>query len=709
MNQYIVTLISKNLNLPEAGVKVTISLLLDGNTIPFIARYRKDQTGDMLDTDIEKISTAWQKYETLEKRKETILISIAKQGKLTPELRQQITALYDIEKLEDLYLPFKLKRETKGEKAKVKGLEPLAKQIKAQATQDLASLIKPFINDVVPTSADALTGARDIISEWVNESSPARDVIRKLFARHSKICAKVIKGREKDGQKYRDYFDYDENLARIASHRLLAIRRGEDEKILRVKIEPPEEYALERLAVGFVHGEGDVSTQMQFAVKEAYRRLLKPSIETEFKNNSKFAADEKAIEVFVSNTEKLLLDSPLGPKSILAIDPGIRTGCKMACLSQTGDLRETETFMLNYRDPLKTNESVIKLLQRLVLKHNIDAIAIGNGTASRETETFIRSLVFKRKVEIFIVSESGASIYSASEVAREEFPDLDIVYRGAASIGRRLLDPLSELVKIDPKSIGVGQYQHSVDQKQLKISLDHTVERCVNRVGVNVNTASKYLLKYVAGVGETLATNILDFRRKKGRITSRKQLKDVKKMGAKTFEQSAGFLRVKEGSNPLDNSAVHPDHYYLVEKMATDLNASLKDLIGNKELITEIEIEKYETETVGRLTLKDILSELQKPGHDPRPRKEVFAFAAEIKSFSDLQAGLELPGIVTNVTDFGAFIDIGIKENALLHVSKMIEPLGVQETLMVVIETIDPERKRIGVSVVKAVVVAAKK
>jgi uncharacterized protein len=697
MNQKIITLIAQNLNLPESGIKSTVQLLLDGNTIPFIARYRKDQTGDMLDTDIEKISLQWQKYETLIKRKDTILISIAKQGKLTDELRAKINEIYELEILEDLYLPFKPKRETKGEKAKKLGLEPLAKKIKAQQTQDLTALVAPFICEKVPTSADALTGARDIISEWVNESSPAREAIRKLFARHARIYAKVIKGREKDGQKYQDYFDYDENLARIASHRLLAIRRGEDEKILRVRIEPPEEYALERLERGFVHGKGDVSTQMQFAVKEAYRRLMKPSIETEFKNNSKAVADETAITVFAKNTEKLLLDSPLGPKNILAIDPGIRTGCKMACLTQTGDLRETETFMLNYRDPLATSDSVKKLLQRLVTKNHIDAIAIGNGTASRETETFIRSLDFERSVEIFIVSESGASIYSASEVAREEFPDLDVVYRGAASIGRRLLDPLSELVKIDPKSIGVGQYQHSVDQKMLKNSLDHTVERCVNRVGVNVNTASKYLLKYIAGVGETLAQNVIEYRREHGQIGSRAELKKVKKMGAQTFEQCAGFLRIKEGKQPLDNSAVHPDHYGIVKQMAKDLKVSIQDLVGNKDLIEQVELDQYVTDDVGRLTLKDILAELQKPGHDPRPRKAVFAFAEDIKKFGDLKPGLELPGIVTNVTDFGAFIDIGIKENALLHVSKITEPLSVQETITVVIEKIDPERKRIGV------------
>lgn len=697
MNQIILSLLSQQLGLPISSISATIRLLLDGNTIPFIARYRKDQTGDLLDTDIEKISLEWGKFQVLEKRKDTILTEIAKQGKLTDDLREKIKNLYDLSGLEDLYLPFKPKRETRGEKAKLLGLEPLAQKIKAQQTQDLMALVQPFISDKVPTTADAVSGARDIIAEWVNESVPAREAIRKLFDRHARIYSKVIKGREKEGQKYQDYFEYDEYLGRIASHRLLAIRRGEDENFLRVKIEPPETYALERLERGFVYGNGDVSTQMELAVKDAYRRLLKPSIETEYKNSSKDRADTNAIEVFAQNTEKLLLEAPLGAKNILAIDPGIRTGCKMVCLNHTGDLAETETFFLDYKDPIKTDDRYKKSLERLVLKHHIDAIAIGNGTASRETESFIRLLSFKRPVDIFIVSESGASIYSASEVAREEFPNLDVVYRGAVSIGRRLLDPLSELVKIDPKSIGVGQYQHSVDQKHLKISLDNTVERCVNRVGVNVNTASKYLLKYIAGVGEVLAQNILEYRREHGLVRSRLELQKIKKMGAKTFEQCAGFLRIKESSNPLDNSGVHPDHYPVVAKMASDLGTDLKNLLRNQALIQKISLHDYVTADLGLLTLKDIIAELQKPGHDPRPTKQVFAFAAEVKQFSDLLPGLELPGIVTNVTDFGAFIDIGIKENALLHVSKMKQPLSVQETVRVTIEKIDPDRKRIGV------------
>ncbi len=667
----IYTLVSKSLDIPLKHVENTIQLLGEGATIPFISRYRKEATGGLDEVQVADIKTLHEKYVELEKRKEFVLKSISEQEKLTPELEAKITGCWDSTELEDLYLPFKPKRQTRAEMARKRGLEPLAKWLMAQPNSPVEAKASSFMNEEVPTVEEALKGARDIIAEWVNEDTSARQTVRTLFAREAMITSKVVKGKEEEGEKYRDYFDFSALLSRCPSHRVLAIRRGETEGFLRVSISPDDEKCLDRLVGRYAKNNSAAADQVEDAVVDAYKRLLKPSIETEFANLSKEKADEEAITVFAENLRQLLLAPPLGQKRILGIDPGYRTGCKLVCLDEQGALLHNETIYPH--PPQKETTKAANKVVKLVSTYRIDAIAIGNGTASRETERFIANLRYEKEVKVFVVSESGASVYSASKIAREEFPEYDVTVRGAVSIGRRLSDPLAELVKIDPKSIGVGQYQHDVDQSKLKRSLDQTVENCVNRVGVNLNTASKHLLTYVSGLGEALAQNIVNYRAENGPFRSRKELKKVPRLGEKAFQQCAGFLRVPGAENPLDNSAVHPESYPVVERMARDLNRSVQELLQNKPLIDTIEIERYKTASVGKETLTDILQELEKPGRDPRGTSKVLEFDPSIRTINDLREGMTLPGIVTNITNFGCFVDVGIKENGLVHISELAD------------------------------------
>lgn len=694
-------IISGHLSLSEKQVRNTIQLLDQGATIPFISRYRKEMTEGLDEVQISSIKEHYEKLRELTKRKETVLKTIDEQEKLTPELKERIDKCWDATELEDIYLPYKPKRRTRAEIAREKGLEPLAKMLMKQNSGDVMRLAVPFVNDKVENVEDALAGVRDIIAEWVNESEASRNSIRNIFRNEAVISSKLVKGKEEEAQKYRDYFDFSEKLSRCSSHRLLAIRRGESEGFLRVDITPEEEHCLDRLDRIFLKTDNESSGQVADAVKDAYKRLLKPSIETEFAAESKAKADTEAIRVFAENLKQLLLSPPLGQKRVLAIDPGFRTGCKIVCLDAQGNLLHNETIYPH--PPHNDTGTAMRKVQKMVEAYRIEAISIGNGTASRETEQFIRQIRFDREVKVFVVSESGASVYSASKTARDEFPDYDVTVRGAVSIGRRLMDPLAELVKIDPKSIGVGQYQHDVDQGQLKKSLDQTVENAVNRVGVNLNTASKHLLTYISGLGPQLAQNIVDYRAQNGAFTNRKQLMKVPKMGAKTFEQSAGFLRITKGENPLDDSAVHPESYHIVEKMAKDLQLSVKELIGNKESVKKIDLKQYVTDITGLPTLTDIAQELEKPGRDPRNSIKVFEFDADIKTINDLKINSELPGIVTNITNFGVFVDIGIKENGLIHVSQLADKfvsnpadvVSVHQHVMVRILEVDFTRKRI--------------
>jgi uncharacterized protein len=665
----IISLISKSLNLSAKNVESTVKLIDEGATIPFISRYRKEATGGLDEVQISKIKDLSEKFLELEKRKEFILKSISEQEKLTPDLEKQISESWDSTELEDIYLPFKPKRQTRAEKARKKGLEGLAKWLMSQQSGSVSSKASEFINEEVKDEEDALQGARDIIAEWVNEDANTRQIVRNIFSREAVITSKVISGKEEEGEKYADYFDFSAPLARCPSHRILAIRRGESEGFLRVSISVDEDKCLERLVPCYAKNNTEAADHVEDAVVDAYKRLLKPSIETEFAALSKEKADESAISVFADNLRQLLLAPPLGQQRILGIDPGYRTGCKLVCLDQQGNLLHNETIYPHppQNEYSKAGNKVVKL----VSTYKIDAIAIGNGTASRETERFITNLRYEKEVKVFVVSESGASVYSASKIAREEFPNYDVTVRGAVSIGRRLSDPLAELVKIDPKSIGVGQYQHDVDQNKLKKALDQTVESCVNLVGVNLNTASKHLLTYVSGLGDTLAQNIIDYRSENGPFRSRSELKKVPRLGPKAFEQSAGFLRIPDSTNPLDNSAVHPESYPIVEKMAKDLNTSVKELINNKPLIDSIEIDRYKTDSVGEETLTDILLELEKPGRDPRSKVQLLEFDPNIRTINDLKEGMILPGIVTNITNFGCFVDVGIKENGLVHISEM--------------------------------------
>lgn len=697
-------LIAAELKLPIHRIENTLKLLTGGATIPFISRYRKEATGGLDEVQISDIHTRYEKLCELAKRKETILSTIEEQGKLTDDLRRRIADCWDSTELEDIYLPYKPKRKTRAEAARQKGLEPLAMLLMMQRENNLSARVRTFVKGDVKDEEEALKGARDIIAEQVNEDERARNLMRNQFSRQAVITAKVVKGKETEesAAKYRDYFDFSEPLKRCTSHRLLAIRRGESEGILKVSISPAdEEECNTRLERQFVRSNNECARQVAEAVRDAYKRLLKPSIETEYAALSKEKADEEAIRVFAGNLRQLLLAPPLGQKRVMGIDPGFRTGCKIVCLDAQGGLLHNEAI---YPHPPKSEYSLAACkLVKLVEQYKIEAIAIGNGTASRETEQFVTSQRYDREVQVFVVSEDGASIYSASKTAREEFPDYDVTVRGAVSIGRRLIDPLAELVKIDAKSIGVGQYQHDVDQTQLKAALDQTVESCVNLVGVNVNTASKHLLTYVSGLGATLAQNIVDYRTENGAFRSRRELMKVPRMGAKAFEQCAGFLRIPQAENPLDNSAVHPESYAIVERMAKDLHCTVADLIRDKGLRERIRIEDYVSDTVGIPTLTDIMQELDKPGRDPRQKIQVFEFDKNVRTIDDLQEGMELPGIVTNITNFGCFVDIGIKENGLVHISQLSDQfvsdptsvVSIHQHVRVKVLSIDRERKRI--------------
>lgn len=697
-------MIAAELKLPAHRIANTLKLLQGGATIPFISRYRKEATGGLDEVQIGDIQTRYEKLCELSKRKETVLSTIEEQGKLTPELKARISACWNATELEDIYLPFKPKRKTRAEAARAKGLESLALLLMMQKENNLAAKVRNFVKGEVKDEEDALKGARDILAEQISEDERSRNLMRNQFQRQAIIQSKVVKGKETEeaSAKYRDYFDFCEPLKKCSSHRLLALRRGESEGVLKVTIFPEDEdMCNERLQRLFVRANNECAHQVEEALTDAYKRLLKPAIETEFAALSKEKADEEAIRVFAENLRQLLLAPPLGQKRVMGIDPGFRTGCKVVCLDAQGTLLHNEAI---YPHPPKSEYAqAARKIVKLVEQYKIEAIAIGNGTASRETEQFVTSQRYDREVQVFVVSEDGASIYSASKTAREEFPDYDVTVRGAVSIGRRLMDPLAELVKIDAKSIGVGQYQHDVDQTKLKASLDQTVESCVNLVGVNVNTASKHLLTYVSGLGPTLAQNIVDYRTENGPFESRRQLLKVPRMGAKAYEQCAGFLRIPQAKNPLDNSAVHPESYPIVEQMAKDLNCTVADLIKDKELRSKIDLKKYVTETVGLPTLTDILQELDKPGRDPRQKIQVFEFDKNVRTLDDLQEGMELPGIVTNITNFGCFVDIGIKENGLVHVSQLADRfvsnpadvVRIHQHVRVKVMSIDHERKRI--------------
>jgi len=696
-----IELITKELGLNSRQVSNTIKLLDDGATIPFISRYRKEQTGNLDEVQITSIRELSTKYNELDKRKETVLSTIEEQGKLTDELKKRIIECYDPNELEDIYLPYKPKRRTKATIAKEKGLEPLAELIMKQQERDIYGKAEKFLNDQVEDVEDALQGARDIIAEWVSEDERARNVARRHFKRSAVIRSKVVKNKETEGIKYTDYFSFEEDVRKCASHRFLAMRRGQEEGFLKVSITPPEENVLEEIERFMVKGSGECQSQVSMAIKDCYKRLLEPSIENEFTSELKVKADEEAIRVFAENLRQLLLSPPLGPKMVLALDPGYRTGCKLVCIDQQGNLLHNETIYPH--PPQSETGKAMSKVSSLVETFKIDAIAIGNGTASRETESFVKHIRFNRDIRVYVVSEDGASVYSASSVAREEFPDYDVTVRGAVSIGRRLLDPLAELVKIDPKSIGVGQYQHDVDQNKLKNGLDQVVESCVNHVGVNVNTASKHLLTYVSGLGPQLAKNIVDYRKENGAFINRNQLKKIPRLGEKAFEQCAGFLRIPDAKNPLDNSAVHPESYHVVEKMAKDNGCEVIDLLKDESIRSKIKLEKYVTESIGLPTLNDIIQELSKPGRDPRKAIKVFEFAEGIYKIDDLIPGMVLPGIVTNITNFGAFVDVGVKQDGLVHISQMAnkfisnpnDVVKLHQHVKVKVTEVDVARKRI--------------
>lgn len=706
-NTIFLTIISQALQLGEKQIQNTIQLLNEGATIPFISRYRKEMTDGLDEVQVGNIKEQYDKLCELLKRKETILSTIEEQNKLTDELRLRIEKCWNGNELEDIYLPYKPKRRTRAEIAREKGLEPLARMLMKQNSNDVKRLCESFLSQSVKNHEEALSGAKDIIAEWVNESEAARNAVRKSFIFDGVISSKLLKGKEEEAQKYRDYFEMSEKLSRCSSHRLLAMRRGETEGFLRVSINPDDEKCIEKLERIFVKTTNESGDLVFEAVKDSYKRLLKPGIETEFASESKTKADTEAIRVFADNLRQLLLAPPLGQKRVLGVDPGYRTGCKIVCLDAQGNLLHNETIYPH--QPQNEYTKASRSIQKLVEAYKIQAIAIGNGTASRETEQFIQNIRYDREVQVFVVSENGASIYSASKIAREEFPNYDVTVRGAVSIGRRLMDPLAELVKIDPKSIGVGQYQHDVDQTMLKKALDQTVENAVNKVGVNLNTASKHLLTYVSGLGPQLAQNIVDYRTENGAFKNRKELMKVPKMGAKTFEQCAGFLRIPNADNPLDNSAVHPESYSVVERMAKDLKVNVVDLMQNKVMIQSVDKQQYVTEKIGLPTLTDILLELEKPGRDPRESVKVFEFDSSIKTINDLRMGMELPGIVTNITNFGAFVDVGIKENGLVHISNMSdkyisnpsEVVTVHQHVKVQVLEIDNVRKRVQLKLIK--------
>jgi S1 RNA binding domain protein len=700
--------IKNQIQLTERAIEHTLELLSEGCTIPFIARYRKDKTGNLDEVAIERIAKAQNEYDNICKRKETILSSIEEQGKLTDELRQRIETSFELNELEDLYLPYKKRRKTKGDVAKENGLEPLAKQIMAQRPADLSSLASRYLSDKVTTEAEALQGASDIIAEWINENMFIRRTLRKVFQRKALIITEVAKGKadEEEAQKYSQYFDWNESLAKAPSHRVLAMLRAEKEGFIKMKVQVDTEETLPFIEKNIIKSSGEIADFLKKTIKDSYKRLLEPSIANETLQEAKDKADSKAIAVFSENLSQLLLAAPLGEKRILAIDPGYRTGCKVVCLDEKGDLLHHDVIYPHA--PQQDTATATKKLRTMVAQYKIEAISIGNGTASRETEAFVKSVVFSQPIEIFVVSEAGASVYSASKIAREEFPNEDVTVRGAVSIGRRLSDPLAELVKIDPKSIGVGQYQHDVNQTLLKEELDTTVMRCVNKVGVNLNTASKSLLSYASGIGDKMAENIVAYRSANGAFNKREALKKVPRLGDKVYQQAVAFLRIKEGDNPLDNSAVHPEAYPIVHKMAKDLGLPTEKLIGNKQAIATIDIQKYITDEVGVLYLKDVLKELEKPGLDPRQAAKAFAFDPNVKTFDDVRVGMVLPGIVNNITAFGCFVDIGLKESGLVHISQLKdgyvsdvnEVVKLHQQVEVKVTEVDEARHRISLSMI---------
>ncbi|SEW10094.1 uncharacterized protein SAMN05421841_1031 [Chryseobacterium wanjuense] len=700
--------IQQTLNISEKSINATLQLLAEDCTIPFISRYRKDKTGNLDETQIEQISKISKQFEEILKRKETILKSVEEQNALTPEFRQRIEESFDIQELEDLYLPFKKRKKTKADAAKEKGLEPLAKMIMSQKVQDLEFLASKYVNEQVSSEEEALQGARDIMAEWINENMYVRKNLRRLFQRKAVVTSKVVKAKkdEEDAQKFSQYFEWEENLNRTPSHRLLAMLRAEAEGFVKTNVGIDKEEAIDFIENAIIKSNNETAEQISLAIKDSYKRLLEPAISNETLQEAKQKADKKAIEIFSENLTQLLLAPPLGEKRILAIDPGYKSGCKVVCLDEKGDLLHNET--LYPHAPQNDTGMAMKKIRSMVNAYQIEAISIGNGTASRETEFFIKKIAFDKPLQVFVVSEAGASVYSASKIARDEFPTYDVTVRGAVSIGRRLSDPLAELVKIDPKSIGVGQYQHDVDQGQLKNELDSTVMKCVNSVGINLNTASKSLLSYVSGIGEKMAENIVNYRAENGAFEDRKQLKKVPRLGEKAFQQAAAFVRINNAKNPLDNSAVHPEAYGIVEKMAKDLGIKPHELIANKEKITQINPEKYTTEDIGILGIKDILKELEKPGLDPRKAAKVFEFDPNVKSIKDLKIGMILPGIVNNITAFGCFVDLGIKESGLVHISQLKEGfvsdvnevVKLHQHVQVKVTEVDEARKRVQLSMI---------
>jgi protein Tex len=704
--------ISKFISAPANGIQKTVQLLQEDCTIPFISRYRKDQTGNLDEIVIENIAKYQKEYEAIVKRKEAILKAIAEQKSLTPELENKINQSFDLQELEDFYLPYKKKKKTKADTARENGLEPLAKIIMAQNNDDIDFISTQYINKNVVNEEEALQGARDIIAEWINENIYVRKQLRRLYQRKAVISTKVIKTKKDDeaAQKFNQYFDWSENLLKAPSHRLLAMLRAENDGFVKLKVEVDSENsgaeALEIIDELIIKRNNDTTPHLELAIQDSYKRLLNPAISNEALQEAKAKADANSIQVFANNLSQLLLAPPLGEKRILAIDPGFRSGCKVVCLDEKGDLLYNETIYPHA--PQNEDVMAMKKIRSMVNSYKIDAISIGNGTASRETEFFIKKIAFDKPVQVFIVSEAGASVYSASKIAREEFPNYDVTVRGSVSIGRRLSDPLAELVKIDPKAIGVGQYQHDVDQTKLKEELDTTVIRCVNSVGININTASKHLLSYVSGIGEKIAENIVQYRSENGPFEDRKQLKKVPRLGEKAYQQGVAFIRISNAKNPLDNSAVHPEAYGIVEKMAKDLKVTVSDLIANKEKTALIKPENYITSEIGLLGLKDIIKELEKPGLDPRKSAKVFEFDANVKSIKDVRTGMILPGIVNNITNFGCFVDIGIKESGLVHISQLKagfvsdvnEVVKLHQHVQVKVTEVDEDRKRIQLSMI---------
>jgi len=696
--------IAEALGIKLGQVEAVTGLLDGGATVPFISRYRKEATGGLDEVAIFNIESQYHKFAELEKRKQTIVETIAEQGKLTDELKRKIDDTLDSTTLEDLYLPYKPKKRTRATVAREQGLEPLAGWLMKQNPGSAELMAERFLKGEIDEPEKALAGARDIIAEWVSENAVARQRVRNCFSHNAVITSKVVKGKEPDAIKYGDYYDFSEPLRRCPSHRVLAMRRGENEGFLRISIEPQGTDVTDLLHRQFLKADNEAARQVEMAIDDSYKRLIQPSIENEFKKIAKDKADKEAISVFSTNLRQLLLAAPLGRKSILALDPGFRTGCKVVCLDETGNLLHHQAIFPH--PPQNEWRESQETIAALVKKYGCKAIAIGNGTASRETEAFVKSIKFDTDVQIFVVSENGASVYSASQVARDEFPDQDVTVRGAVSIGRRLMDPLAELVKIDPKSIGVGQYQHDVDQTALKESLDFVVESCVNSVGVNLNTASMHLLGYVSGLGPKLAQSIVDYRTENGAFTSRQQLKKVPRLGDKAFEQCAAFLRIPESRNPLDNSAVHPESYHIVDQMAGDLGCTVSDLIADSKLRSQIDLKRYVTPTVGLPTLQDIKTELEKPGRDPRSEIQEFAFAEGVNTIDDLKEGMVVPGIVTNITNFGAFVDIGVHQDGLVHISQLAnkyvsnpnDVVTLHQHVMVKVESVDNRRNRISLT-----------